>query len=130
MVVNTSITVLYAEDDPDIQMIATMALEDIGGLQLHLCNNGCEALALLESMTPDVILLDVMMPKMDGPTALKELQKRHGDNLPPVAFITAKASSQETDRLLALGAVAVITKPFNSATLADDVVALINKHAT
>lgn len=71
----TSITIVYAEDDPDIQMIAEMALADIGGHKIHLCNNGVEAVAMLERIQPDLILLDVMMPEMDGPTAFIELKK-------------------------------------------------------
>lgn len=119
----TSLIVVYAEDDPDIRMIASMALEDIGGFELHFCNNGREAVAKLEDLQPDLILLDVMMPEMDGPTAFKELQNRHGDELPPVVFITAKASSQETSRLMELGATSVITKPFDPMTLAENVMA-------
>ncbi|EGN75884.1 response regulator with CheY-like receiver [Idiomarina sp. A28L] len=117
----TPLTVLYAEDDPDIQMIASMALEDIGGFELHFCNDGREVVAKLENLQPDLILLDVMMPNMDGPTAFKELKKRHCDNLAPVVFITAKASSHEIARLMAMGAIGVITKPFDPMTLADNV---------
>lgn len=123
----TSIKIVYAEDDPDIQMIATMALEDIGGHSLHLCNNGVEAVAMLERIQPDLILLDVMMPEMDGPTAFIELKKRHGDSLPPTVFITAKASHQETSRLMELGATDVITKPFDPMSLADDVIASLRR---
>lgn len=115
------LTILYAEDDPDIQMIGSMALADIGGFQLHLSNNGAEAVIAVDSVNPDLILLDVMMPQMDGPSALEALREKLGDKLPPVVFITAKASSQEIERLMALGATDVITKPFDPMTLADDI---------
>lgn len=117
----TSLTILYAEDDQDIQMIASMALSDIGGFKVHLCNNGAEALEQAPLIQPDLILLDVMMPQMDGPSALVALQQSLGDELPPVVFITAKASSQEITRLMGMGASNVITKPFDPMTLADNV---------
>lgn len=117
------LTILYAEDDPDIQMIASMALEDIGGFNVYLCNNGEEAVQLVTTrqVKPNLILLDVMMPQKDGPTALLELQSAMGSELPPVVFITAKASASEVERLIALGAHSVITKPFDPMTLADEV---------
>lgn len=80
-------------------MIGSMALADIGGFTLHLCNNGLEAVAAIENVTPDLVLLDVMMPEMDGPSALISMQEMLGDKLPPVVFITAKASSKEIERL-------------------------------
>jgi CheY-like chemotaxis protein len=89
----SKLTVLYAEDDPDIQMIASMALGDIGGFNVSLCENGEEAVAQALTVKPDLILLDVMMPKMDGPAAFLKLQSLLGDTIPPVVFITAKASS-------------------------------------
>lgn len=116
-----NLTILYAEDDPDIQMIASMALSDIGGFTVFLCNNGEEAIQQTLALKPDLILLDVMMPQKDGPTAFLELQQQLGDDMPPVVFITAKASAQEGERLLQLGATDIITKPFDPMTLADDI---------
>ena len=123
------LTIVYAEDDPDIQMIATIALKDIGGFEVHICNDGNEAIEKLNTVEPDLILLDVMMPIKDGPTALQELIKIHGNNLAPVVFITAKASSKEVDKLIELGAVGVITKPFDPMSLAKEVTALIQESA-
>ncbi|RTE86583.1 MULTISPECIES: response regulator [Gammaproteobacteria] len=122
-----TLSIVYAEDDPDIQMIATIALKDIGGFEVHICNDGNEAIEKLNTIKPDLILLDVMMPKKDGPTALHELKQIHGSNLPPVVFITAKASSKEVDKLIELGAVGVITKPFDPMSLAQEVTALIQE---
>lgn len=119
--------VLYAEDDPDIQMIASMALEDIGGLNVHLCADGNEAIEQYAEIQPDVLLLDVMMPDKDGPAALSELQTIYGDKLSPTIFITAKASSKEVERLLSFGACGVITKPFDPMALAEEVTALYEK---
>ena len=124
----SSLKILYAEDDPDIQMIASMALEDIGGFTLRICDNGSEVLGAYQEYQPDLILLDVMMPEIDGPMALAQLQERFANSLPPVVFITAKASTQEIERLMALGATAVITKPFNPMTLADDVQGIWSKN--
>lgn len=121
---SSALTVLYAEDDPDIQMIASMALEDIGGLKVHLCNDGNQAITDYPQVAPDIVLLDVMMPDKDGPSALNELQARYGAQLPPVIFITAKASAKEVDRLKSLGACGVITKPFDPMSLADEVTSL------
>ena len=77
--------ILFVEDDPDIQMVGKMALEAIGGFTVLVCNSGIEALARLEEFDPDLVLLDVMMPGMDGPATLEALREREmGRNLPVV----------------------------------------------
>ena len=113
--------ILYVEDEPDIQAVAKMALEMVGGFTVRICSSGEEALGVAADFAPDLILLDVMMPGMDGPSTLKALR-----NLPslakiPVAFMTAKVQPQEVEQYRSLGALDVIAKPFDPMTLADQV---------
>ncbi len=114
-------TVLHIEDEPDIQEVARLALEDVGGLSVTGAGSGREALSKLETFVPDVILLDLMMPGMDGVTTFHELRKNQRTASIPVIFMTAKVQSHEIDRYKALGALGVIPKPFDPMTLADDV---------
>jgi CheY-like chemotaxis protein len=110
--------VLYVEDDPDIQAIVRVALEMVGKLQLRICSSGQEALDAIEEYRPDFILLDVMMPGLDGPATLARIRQRDGFGDVPAAFCTAKVQPQEVDRLRGLGACDVISKPFDPMTLA------------
>lgn len=111
--------VLAAEDDPDLQKIIRLALEAIGGFKVEVASSGLEALAALDQFKPDLFLLDVMMPGMDGPTTLHRIRERAEYQSTPVIFYTAK--SQEADKLLAMGAVAVIAKPFDPLKLAAEI---------
>ena len=95
--------ILLIEDDPDVRTIATIALVDLGGFTLEVCASGAEALAILGNATPQLILLDVMMPDMDGPMTLEEIRRLPLDPQPPVVFMTAKVQPQETQRYLRLG---------------------------
>lgn len=113
--------ILYVEDDPDIRAVAELALVDVGGFELRLCADGEEALAAVEPFDPDLILLDVMMPGMDGPQLLKHLQGRDGGLAVPVVFMTARLQPAEIDEYRQLGAIGVIPKPFDPMTLADDI---------
>jgi CheY-like chemotaxis protein len=109
--------ILYVEDEPDIQAVAQMALEMVGGYQVKVCGSGREALAEAPAFRPDLILLDVMMPGMDGPATLAALRELAACAQTPVAFMTAKVQAQEIRQLLDLGAVEVIAKPFDPMTL-------------
>lgn len=114
--------VMYVEDDPDIREIAAMALEDVGGLTVNICGSGDQALHEIQAFNPQMLLLDVMMPGMDGPATLEAL--RHQGLLNEsvaVAFMTAKVHPEEVARYKALGAIDVIAKPFDPMTLADNV---------
>jgi CheY-like chemotaxis protein len=113
------VKVLYVDDEPDIREVAVMALEVDGDIEVRSAGSGPEGLAILddEGFRPDVILLDVMMPGMDGPAVLAELKKRPEQAEVPVVFITARAQSHELSRFLSLGAVGVITKPFDPMLL-------------
>lgn len=114
-------TILYAEDEDDIRAIAQIALEDIGGFTVRYCINGHKLLEALKDFTPDLLLLDVMMPEMDGPTTLRELRKIEKMSAIPAIFMTAKIQNNEIEEYKALGAIDVISKPFNPMTLADEI---------
>lgn len=111
--------ILYVEDDPDIQAIAVMVLDAISGFTVEACSSGAEALSKAVAFNPDLILLDVMMPVMDGPETLHALRKLPELAHTPVVFMTAKVQPQEVQGYLDLGAVGVIAKPFDPMTLAD-----------
>jgi len=113
--------ILYAEDEPDIQSIAQMSLEMMGGYTLKVCNNGQEAVDAAEAFAPDLILLDVMMPTMDGPTALKTMRQNPALQEVPVIFMTAKVQNQEIEDYKAMGAIDVIAKPFDPMTLPETI---------
>jgi len=116
-----TLKVLHVEDEPDIREVAGLALSLDPDMELTSAASGQEALARLETLAPDVILLDVMMPGMDGPSVLAALRERPGLQATPVIFMTARAQGSEIERYLALGAVGVITKPFDPMTLAREV---------
>jgi len=110
--------VLYVEDDVDIQVVAQMALETVGGLTLCVCSSGQEAIEKASDFGPDMILLDVMMPEMDGPTTLINLRAIEKLQQTPAVFMTAKVMPSDVERYKELGAVDVIAKPFDPMTLA------------
>lgn len=119
--------ILYAEDESDIREIAKIALEDIGGFTVTYCSNGCEVLEKIKNAQPDLILLDVMMPEMDGPTTLQELRKLPVFNKIPIIFMTAKIQPEEIAQYKAMGALDVITKPFDPMKLVDYINSAWNK---
>ena len=109
--------VLFVEDDPDIQTVARMALEAVGGFTVLGCGSGAEALERVEAFAPDLILLDVMMPGMDGLETLRSLRLLPGAATVPVVFMTAKVQAQDVAEYRAAGAVDVIAKPFDPMAL-------------
>ena len=109
--------VLYVEDNADLRAVGTFALEDIGGLTVKACASGNEALEAAELFDPQLILLDVMMPEMDGPATLMALRSVGHAAQTPVVFLTAKAQPDEIARYREMGAAGVITKPFDPMTL-------------
>lgn len=113
--------ILYAEDEPDIQEVAALALEALGGFTLKICSTGKEALLAATDFKPDLLLFDVMMPTMDGPSALQEIRKLPGFKTIPAIFMTAKVQPQEVAEYLALGAADVIAKPFDPMILAQTI---------
>lgn len=110
--------ILYVEDEPDIQAVATIALKDVGGFTLEVCSSGKEALEKASSYKPDLLLLDVMMPEMDGPTTLEALRKLPVTANTPAIFMTAKVQTHEVEHFKSIGAIDVVAKPFDPMTLA------------
>lgn len=116
--------ILYIEDEPDIQAVARLALEHLGGFVVELCASGQEALEKFPLFKPDMVLLDVMMPGMDGPTTLRALRGLPDGARTPVVFMTAKVQPQEIAQYKQLGAIDVIPKPFDPMALAERVRAI------
>lgn len=113
--------VMMVDDEPHIRRIGELSLKGVGKWQVVLAGSGKEALDLARREQPDVILLDVMMPGMDGPATLAELRENAETAAIPVIFLTAKAQRHEVERYRQLGAAGVLTKPFDPMTLPDDV---------
>lgn len=109
--------ILYVEDDLDIQAVAKMALEVVGGFTLKVCSSGQEALDAGEAFAPDLMVLDVMMPEMDGPTTFAQLRKLPGLETTPAIFMTAKVMPSDVVLYKELGAADVIAKPFDPMDL-------------
>jgi len=119
---------LLIEDDPDIRRIASLSLSRLGGMDVTTAAGGAEGLRQAAERPPDAILLDVMMPGMDGPATLAALRACPSTAAIPVMFLTAKAMASEVERLRSLGAVAVLTKPFDPLTLSAQVRAALGIH--
>jgi two-component system OmpR family response regulator len=121
------VNVLYVDDEGDLRELAQFALELDPELQVTTAASGAAALDHLRQAPVDVVLLDVMMPKMDGPEVLATLRAELGAN-PPVIFVTARALPDERRRLLDLGAIDVITKPYDPISLAQTVRSVLARH--
>jgi two-component system, OmpR family, response regulator len=117
--------VLMVEDDANIRLIAEIALEGVGNWEVFLADGGQAGIETALREKPDLILLDVMMPGMDGPTTLARL-KECMNPMPPVIFLTAKVQSAEIAQYEDLGAAGVIRKPFDPISLPDDIMAVLN----
>lgn len=115
------IRVLYVDDEPDIREIALLALSLDPDLDCRAAVNGREAIAIMNEWLPDIVLLDVMMPELDGPSTLARLRENPATKKVPVVFITARAQSQEIQGFATLDARGVIAKPFDPMTLAQQV---------
>jgi two-component system OmpR family response regulator len=124
MVMNT---ILYIEDETDIQEVARMALEEVGGFTVRVASSGKEGIALAQSVNPDLILLDVMMPGMDGPTTLRELRRLPATASIPVIFMTAKVQRHEVEQYRKMGALDVIPKPFDPMELPNTVRKIVDE---
>lgn len=119
--------ILYAEDEPDIQAVAKLALELVGGFKVLICKSGTETLERVSGFAPDLILLDVMMPGMDGPSTLRRLRENPATAAIPVVFLTAKVQAAEVLQYQEMGALDAIAKPFDPMTLAADVRSIWDK---
>lgn len=117
--------VLLVDDDDDLRVIGELALTHVGGMETVLASSGPMALDLAAREQPDVVLLDVMMPGMDGPTTLRRLREQPATAAIPVVFVTAKVQRHEVQRWLELGAIGVIGKPFDPMGLPDELRAIM-----
>jgi two-component system OmpR family response regulator len=111
--------IMYVDDEPDIRQVAKISLELVGKFELCLCSSGREALDKVQAFRPDLILLDVMMPGMDGSATLSALRDTEGATSIPVIFVTAKAQPAEIARYRSLGVLEVLKKPFQPMQLPD-----------
>ena len=116
--------ICYVEDDEDIQRIVRMSLERVGKMTVAVVSDPTQAIAAMTEFRPDLVMLDWMMPVMDGPTLFKQMKLRPETSALPVVFITAKAAQRDLDELKALGAVGTISKPFSPKDLPDQLRAI------
>ncbi len=117
--------VLLVEDDADIQTVVRLSLKLRGVPEVVVVENGEECLAQVASLRPEVVLLDVMMPKLDGYETCRRLKENPGTASIPVIFLTAKTQQYEIARGLEMGAVGYLTKPFDPMTLHDQIVEML-----
>jgi two-component system OmpR family response regulator len=120
--------ILVVDDDPDIQMVTSIALGSFGRFTVKACGSAREALALAPRFKPDLILLDVVMPGMDWARALRALRGLPTVAKVPVVFITARVQPKEIRAYKKMGSVDVIAKPFEAVTLAARIRTIWNRH--
>lgn len=120
--------ILLVDDEEDIRKIGRLSLEAIGKFQAVFASSGAEALNVALDERPDLILMDVMMPEMDGPTAVAKLQLIPELRAIPVIFMTARVQRAEIDHYLALGAIGVIPKPFDPMALPGQIRQILASH--
>jgi two-component system OmpR family response regulator len=113
--------ILHVEDDEDILMIARLALADLGGFEVLQCASGAEALERAEGFAPDLLLLDYMMPGMNGMQTLEALRERVSLARTPAIFMTAKAMESIEGEMQGKGVLGRITKPFDPVTLPSEI---------
>jgi CheY-like chemotaxis protein len=111
--------ICYVEDDEDIQRIVRMSLERVGKMTVEVVGDPTMAIEAMTAFKPDLVMLDWMMPKMDGPAVFKQMKLRPETRALPVVFITARAAQRDLDELTAMGAVGTISKPFSPKDLPD-----------
>jgi DNA-binding response OmpR family regulator len=116
--------ICYVEDDEDIQRIVRMSLEKIGKMTVEVVSDPMVAIERITAFKPDLVMLDWMMPGMDGPTLYRKMLETDSVKALPVVFITAKASTRELDELRKLGAAGTISKPFSPRDLPDQLRAI------
>ena len=116
--------ICYVEDDEDIQRIVRMSLERVGKMTVEVVGDPMQAIERMIAFKPELVMLDWMMPGMDGPTLLKKMREVAETKALPVVFITAKASQRELDELRTLGAAGTISKPFSPKDLPDQLRAI------
>ena len=116
--------ICYVEDDEDIQRIVRMSLERVGKMTVAVVGDPTQAIETIAEFRPDLVMLDWMMPVMDGPTLFRQMKLRPETSSLPVVFITARASQRDLDDLKNLGAAGTISKPFSPKDLPDQLRAI------
>lgn len=119
--------ILVIDDEEDIRAVCRMSLERLGGWTVLLAESGERGLELAESEKPDAILLDVMMPGMDGPATIERLKASEATREIPVLFLTAKLQPADREPYLALGAEDVIAKPFDPMKLSEEIDSVLGR---
>lgn len=117
--------ILIVDDDANIRLITEMSLEGLTDWQILAVGSGAEAISTTENESPDLILLDMMMPAMDGVECFTKLKEKLGTSAPPVIFMTAKVQKEEVEHYKSLGAAGVITKPFDPMQLPTQIEAIL-----
>ena len=117
--------VLLVDDEDDIREVAKLSLEAIAGWEVLVASSGEECISIAANEGPDAILLDVMMPDMDGPSTLAELQSNEITRPIPVVFLTAKIQPADRERFADLGVAGVIAKPFDPMTLSSELSSIL-----
>jgi CheY-like chemotaxis protein len=117
--------ILIIDDEEDIRDVAALSLETVAGWEVVVASSGAQGLARAIEHPPDAILLDVMMPGMDGPTTLRELRKNSVTAKIPVLLLTAKVQASDQRRFADLGVEAVLSKPFDPMTLSTQISAVL-----
>ena len=120
--------VMYVEDEEDIRAIARISLETVGGFTVELCDSGRAAIERAPKFRPDIIIIDMMMPGMDGIETMQALKKLPQMDEIPMVFMTAKIQRSEIDFYLAAGASEVVPKPFDPLKLPDRILAIWRQH--
>ena len=118
--------ICYVEDDEDIQRIVRMSLERVGKMTVEVVGDPLAAIERMIAFKPELVMLDWMMPGMDGPTLFRRMKEVPETQALPVVFITAKASTRELEELKGLGAAGTISKPFSPKDLPDQLRAIWN----
>ena len=116
--------ICYVEDDEDIQRIVRMSLERVGKMTVAVVSDPTQAIGVITEFRPDLVMLDWMMPVLDGPALFRQLKLRPDTSALPVVFITARASPADLDELKTLGAAGTISKPFSLKDLPDQLRAI------
>ncbi|MDJ0633082.1 MAG: response regulator [Xenococcaceae cyanobacterium MO_188.B29] len=117
--------ILLIDDEETIQEVVQVGIEIETGWQVAIASSGIEGIAVAASQQPDAILLDVMMPEMDGISTLSQLKANAKTQSIPVILLTAKTQAGDKNLFQSLGVVGVITKPFNSMTLASRIATML-----
>lgn len=113
--------IMHVDDDESIRMITSVTLESVGNLEVASCESGFEAQEKFAEFQPQALLLDVMMPELDGPGTLEALKQQADLNDVLVVFMTAKVQKEEVDHLREIGGFDVIEKPFDPMALAEKI---------